>query len=425
MRAIKRSGYFYLAAYFAFWASIYLRRWEPTIVVVTGSSGKTTLLHLFEAQLGSRAKYSHKANSAFGIPFNILGLERKSYHFSEWLIFILLAPFRAFRLPFEEKIYIAECDAERPYEGEFLAKLLKPNAVVWLSLEEAHGVNFDRVVKNTGTDPRDAVRKAMAREFGCFIRAAKDFCIINADNDYINTESKDTKAKVISLYGHDIREFSVSERGVRIETASGVTSLPCLIPRAAALSVLAASLAVEKLGASLDPLFLKFVLPAGRSSLFKGVRNTVIIDSSYNATMDGVRSMLDLVAIYPTKGELWLVLGDMIEQGKSEEVEHVDLARIVIGLRPDRIITVGPRLQKYSVPLIVDKLGKEKVAAYLMPREALEYLERELKGGETLFFKGARYLEGVIERLLADPADIGKLCRREAVYAAQRKKWNI
>ncbi|MDD5069004.1 MAG: hypothetical protein PHN89_05430, partial [Candidatus Pacebacteria bacterium] len=60
-----------------------------------------------------------------------------------------------------------------------------------------------------------------------------------------------------------------------------------------------------------------------------------------------------------------------------------------------------------------------------MPGEALLYLKRELKGGETILFKGARYLEGVVEKLLLNPSDASKLCRREAIFAAQRKKWKI
>ena len=66
-----------------FCAQIQLFLWKPRIIVITGSSGKTTLLHLIEAQLGNRAKYSHFANSSFGIPFDILGLKRKNLTIDE------------------------------------------------------------------------------------------------------------------------------------------------------------------------------------------------------------------------------------------------------------------------------------------------------------------------------------------------------
>src|SRR5476651_368541 len=97
MEEIKKILYFPLASYFKFFAQIRLRRWNPKIVVVTGSSGKTTLLHLLESQIGAKAKYSHHANSSYGIPFDILDLHRKSLLKTEWFSLFIKAPFAAFQ----------------------------------------------------------------------------------------------------------------------------------------------------------------------------------------------------------------------------------------------------------------------------------------------------------------------------------------
>ena len=48
-----------------------------------------------------------------------------------------------------------------------------------------------------------------------------------------------------------------------------------------------------------------------------------------------------------------------------------------------------------------------------------------MTGQETLIFKGSQYLEWVIEKLLADPADASKLCRREKAAVARRKNWGL
>ncbi|MDD5356765.1 MAG: cyanophycin synthetase [Candidatus Pacebacteria bacterium] len=425
LRIIKKKIYFFVASYFRFWAGIYLRRWNPEVLAVIGSSGKTTLLHLFEAQLGNEARYSHHANSAFGIPFHILGLQRKSFSIIEWPLFALLSPFRAFRGLPKEKLYVVEADAERPGEGKFLAELLKPTGIVWLSLEEAHGINFDRIVTSHSGDHREAVKETMANEFGYFLEHAKAFSILNADNHFITKQSKRTKSKVIPVSEKEIRSFKIVNEGVEIETLIGNFSLPRLVPPASSLSVVAVSTAVRTLGFEVDPMFRNFELPPGRSSVFQGIENTTLIDSTYNATMDGMRTMLDLTRRHPALGEKWLVLGDMIEQGKSEEAEHTDIVKDILSVSPARVILVGPRLTKYTYPLLVKALGEKKVAHFLMPGEALLYLKRELKGGETILFKGARYLEGVVEKLLLNPSDASKLCRREAIFAAQRKKWKI
>jgi UDP-N-acetylmuramyl pentapeptide synthase len=119
-------------------------------------------------------------------------------------------------------------------------------------------------------------------------------------------------------------------------------------------------------------------------------------------------------------GEKWLVLGDMIEQGNSEESEHVLLASLIQKVNPDRVILVGPRLAQYTLP----KLAAGAISV-MKPGKALEYLEKNLRGGETILFKGARFLEGVVERMLENPTDEIYLCRREPVWVARRKQWGI
>ena len=124
--SLKSKLYFPLASYFWFFAKIQLLIWRPRIIVITGSSGKTTMLHLLESQIGEGAEYSHLANSAFGIPFHILGLKRVTFSLMEWPALFLYAPFRAFKKIHQKDLYIVEADCDRPGEGSFLANLLKP-----------------------------------------------------------------------------------------------------------------------------------------------------------------------------------------------------------------------------------------------------------------------------------------------------------
>ena len=70
------------------------------------------------------------------------------------------------------------------------------------------------------------------------------------------------------------------------------------------------------------------------------------------------------------------------------------------------------------------KLGISAVAT-TDPRKALEYIEKRVRGRETLIFKGSQYLEWIIEKLLANPKDAKKLCRRERAAVARRKSWGL
>jgi UDP-N-acetylmuramoyl-tripeptide--D-alanyl-D-alanine ligase len=166
--------------------------------------------------------------------------------------------------------------------------------------------------------------------------------------------------------------------------------------------------------------FKDFVLPPGRSSIFKGINNITIIDSSYNATLDGLKAMLNTFSRYPAKIK-WLVIGDMLEQGQEERRSHEKLAEIINGYNFDKIILMGPRVCKYTYP----KLKFGNVEKFELPKQALDYILAHTKGGETILFKGARFLEGVIEHLLLDKNDVSKLCRREKVWQIRRKQWGL
>ena len=61
----------------------------------------------------------------------------------------------------------------------------------------------------------------------------------------------------------------------------------------------------------------------------------------------------------------------------------------------------------------------------MSPKEVLDYLKDNLAGGEMILFKGARFLEGVIENLLENKEDAAKLARREKVWEIRRRKWDL
>ncbi len=182
MDRIKRMLYFIVAGYFRVFARIRLSRWHPTIIVITASSGKTTLLHMLASQLGNRAKFSYHANSALGIPFDILDIHRKTLLRREWIGIFLKALFMAFASPPNEKLYIVEADCDRPGEGKFLGSFLKPHITVWLNVTRTHSMNFDRLVARGKYASVDA---AIAHEFGYYIQFATDSVIINGDSSLL------------------------------------------------------------------------------------------------------------------------------------------------------------------------------------------------------------------------------------------------
>lgn len=395
IQRIKKALYFPVAYYFRFFAQIQLLLWKPRIILITGSNGKTTLLHLIESQLGSKAKYSHHANSSFGIPFNILGLERRDLTIWEWPSLFLLAPFRAFKSPPTENLYIVEADCDRPYEGKFLGSLLNPEVTLWLTVSQTHSVNFKNL-------------NEIAHEFGYFLEYCQKLAIINSDNNLITKQLARTKAKFKKIKKTILKNYQVLTSSTN----------KFLLPEETFYSIAACKSLLNYLKLNFDPTFKNFQMPPGRSSLFLGIKNTTIIDSTYNATPASMNASLKMYQKYPG-AKKWLILSDMVELGKEEEMEHQNLAKLIVEVKADKVILMGPRITKYTLPKLKDAVS------FQTPLEVLQYLQKNIRGGETLFFKGARFLEGVIEHLLKNKEDADKLCRRELVWRERRKKWGL
>lgn len=415
---MKKALYFLVAGYFAYFAKKRLARWQPRIVVVTGSTGKTTLLHLLEAQLGEVARFSHHANSAFGVPFDILGMRRVSFSALEWFWLGVRAPFCLLRPKPDQKLYVVEVDCDRPHEGEFLAELLRPEVTIWLSSAQTHAQNFDELVGAKYS----TVEEAIAYEFGNLLAKTTKLAIVNDDNIGIMAQTVRTRAKIVKIDEQTIERFTPSLRASKFTIDGEAVSVPALVPREVGVSLQAVAKLMDYLALELDPNFSKLVMPPGRSSVLAGKKNTTLIDSTYNASLDATEAMLDLFDRLKVDKK-WLVVSDILEQGKLEADIHTQLAHHIARLKVEKIIVMGPRTGKHSVP-VLDELGCDYIAV-AGPAQVYDVLKRNLRGGETILFKGTRFLEGVIEKLLADPADASKLCRREAIWVKRRKQFGV
>lgn len=410
MQKIKQLLYFPVANYFRFFAQIQLALWKPKIIVLTGSSGKTTLLHLIQSQLKGDARYSHHANSAFGIPFNILGLERKTLKKGEWLYLFISAPFKAFKKPFKERIYVVEADCDRLNEGRFLASLLNPEVTCWISSTKTHSVNFP-----------PPIEESIAYEFGYFLEYTSKLVIINEDSALIKKQIQRTKAAVKTISKANLKYYQVSEDSTQFKINSQTYSFRFLLPKETSYQIEAMMKILSYLNISADLSFKDFSLPPGRCSQFSGIKKTTILDSSYNADLGSMKVMLNIFDQISHKKK-WVVLGDMVEQGKQEKEEHQQLAELLNSVKLEKIILVGPRLSEYTLPELRDA---KVVESFITPLETLKYLQANIVGEEFILFKGARFLEGIIEHLLQNKSDVKNLCRREKVWQERRQKWGL
>ncbi|MFI5265512.1 MAG: hypothetical protein ACHQT7_02090, partial [Candidatus Levyibacteriota bacterium] len=308
IRFLKDFFFFPVASYFAFWARFRLKKWNPRVIVITGSSGKTSLFSLIESQVGDAAHYSHHANSAIGIPFDILGLHRKTLKPFEWVILFFKAPALAFKEPYKEKLYVAECDADRPGEGKFLARLLKPEVTLWVSSSRTHSMNFDKLVPSKF----EKVEEAIADEFGNFLERTSKLVVLDGDSELMKGQEKRTKAKIERISIGNLDDYKVDRSGTEFRVGVQKVHIKSLQPKEIFYSIAMTNHICRYLGIGFDPSFKNFKALPGRSSVFRGVKNITIIDSTYNANLSSMTAVLSMFEKFPAK-EKWLVVGDMLE----------------------------------------------------------------------------------------------------------------
>jgi UDP-N-acetylmuramoyl-tripeptide--D-alanyl-D-alanine ligase len=421
---VKRHLYFFVASYFGFWAGIVLRRWKPRLVVVTGSSGKTTTLHLIEAQLGDKAVYSHHANGAIGIPFHILGMPTNIEKRSNWITHALMAPFRSLRAVPKTKLYIVEADCDRPNEGKFVSRLLNPEVTLWVSVFRTHSMNFDQLVSSGIFKTHE---EAIAYEFGYFAENTTNLVIASGAQPWLVDQLKRVRpgVKLKVIKDESLQSYKILENETQFIVNGKEIYLGGLHPKELAVNLQLVSGLLEYLNEPLNPHYDELSMPPGRSSVFAGKKGITIVDSTYNTGLGAMTAIMKLFDAYPSNHK-WLVLGDILEQGSLEESEHSNLADIILGVKAERVILLGPRTRTYTMPVLKQKLPSSVILeSFESPKEVLHYLTENLSGGEALLFKGGRFLEGVIEQLLENPADEAKLVRREAAWTKRRQGWGL
>ena len=415
---LKKKFYFVAAGYFKFFANISLKRWHPRVIIITGSAGKTTMLNLVESQLGDKAHYSHNANSAFGIAFDVLGQKGITGSRLHWVALILKAPILAFTYKRREKFYIVECDGERPHEAEYVAKWLKPEVSCWVSLGRSHAVFYEKEVTSGRFINID---EAIAYEFATIPENTKKLVLIDGDNETMVEKTGILKAKVDAVKKEQLKSYEVYPEKAIFEIGRRKFEFAEPMPRDVTTQLLMLDKLMDYLGEKISTDLSNFKMPPARSNFLYGKKGIKIIDSSYNAHIISMTTVLEMVRELKTTHK-WLVIGDIIDQGNLEGEEHKKLAQLLLDTKAEKIVMIGRRTKKYTAPLLEGKCDFE---SFDKPQQALKYLEDNLTGKETVIFKGSQYLEWIVEKLLENPDDVAKLARQDAAHKKRRASWGL
>src|SRR5579862_1199070 len=114
-------------------------------------------------------------------------------------------------------------------------------------------------------------------------------------------------------------------------------------------SLLAAIAVAQKLGMPAEdiPKGIKNIKPVpGRMQQLVGIKNSTIIDDTYNSSPEAVKLALDY--LYAIKAPQKIaILGNMNELGKYSEAAHTEIGSLCDPKQLDLVVTIGPDANKY------------------------------------------------------------------------------
>lgn len=413
----------------AWWLSVLARgilaKYKPTIVMVTGSVGKTSTKDALAAALAERfhLRASEKShNSEFGVPLTIIGAKNPWLDFHKW-VRVLEDGFALMLLPSHyPKLLILEVGADRPGDVARILKMVTPDAVVVTRLP-------DVPVHVEAYSSPAAVRE---EEFApAYALPAHAPLIISADDPHAKAMAARLHAKVVTFGFAKDADVRIDAPGVledagrsvgmraKLTTASGSAPLtvtgaigrPQLYAPAAALALARAlGISDEEALRGLE----KYNPPAGRCRLLTGTHDALIIDDSYNASPAAVEEALAVLSEVPHVTRRVAVIGDMLELGRYSVAEHERVGKAAAG-KVDMVIGVGVRARAIAEAARQAGLSEEQVRTYDDAFLAAEALKSVIGKGDAVLIKGSQgmRMEVIAEALLASPTDTSQLVRQE------------
>lgn len=419
--------------------TLQLRKNNPTIIGVTGSAGKTSTVKAINEVL--KTKYSVKStltgNSETGIPFEVLNIPLKNWAGAGWLAVLWLSLWRLATYWPKYELLIVEMgiDSDQaPKNMGYLLKIIQPNVGVFLNVNNVHGQNF------SGSD----TIKAITLEKGkLLLSLPKDgLAIYSKDHDSILDLSKNVVAEKMSFSiaqsaTMQLLKYRVSLKGtefvfINVGKQYSLNIKDQLLLKESFGGFATALMIGQSLGVEVEQgikaLAKNFKLLPGRSTLIEGMNKSIIIDSSYNSSLEPAAAALEMVDQIAVRGQKIAILGDMREIGHQEKADHEKLAEVA-AKDVDQIVLVGPLTAKYTLPKLSKlKFAKTKLHSFVTASEATEVVKKLIKPHDLILVKGSQntiFLEIIVKAIMAHPEQAGKLlCRQSKYWDKQRQSLN-
>ena len=432
----------------------YISRHKPTVIWINWSVGKTSCRMIIFQTLekffpNKKISTSPKNfNGEFWLSLSVFEITRRDPSVLNMLKVCSKALFMSL---FGKKRYdaiILEYWIDNPWEMDFILKVAHPDIGVFTAIDAVHSEQFG----NPQNIASEEIKMALNTKSLVFLNANDEYAQqlaprIKVDKLMYKTFDTDNVDADIYFDSHTFKKWKekadlksrfslhIKDQNYNIETNLFGKMNYGYIGVAVWIAETLAYRRNEDLHLpNKKSLELVYKLQPGRLSVFDWKFDTLIIDSTYNASPLSVRKTIDTVyairsSCFP-KSEIWLVLWDMRELGDLTESEHRKLAGYV-SQSADQLFLLGKSMNDY----LADELEKLWLTGNLSVCESLKQLNkvieiwlknRDDKNEVLLVFKWSQntiFLEESVKHFLKNRADEEFLTRQSEFWMRKKSEF--
>lgn len=350
--------------------------YDIPVIAVTGSVGKTSTKDIIASVVAKKFK-THKTsgnyNNHLGVPLTILGLDA-------------------------HEALVVEMGMNHLGEIALLSSIVKPTIAVITNIGTAH-------IGNLGS--RENIRKAKLEILEGMV--GKEV-VLNHDDDMLAMVEEELKSKfsvsTVSILGESTYQAVGLEEEVfssKFDIWGETSEIRVNVGGRAYIYNSLVAYAVGKCLGIADELIkegiVEFKLSSSRLEKKVTKKGVILIDDTYNANYDSMKSSIELLGKVEDKRRI-AILGDMLELGEYTEKMHRDLGDIVVENKIDVLITIG----EYSLGIAdrVKELGKVRVESFAKESDSYCFLQEFLEEGDIVLLKGSHgiHLIGIVDWLM-------------------------
>jgi UDP-N-acetylmuramoyl-tripeptide--D-alanyl-D-alanine ligase len=356
------------------------KHWGGTVVGVTGSAGKTTTKDAIASLLNVGMRTGRTIgnyNNHFGVPLSIL------------------------RLPDDSRAAVIEMGMNHAGEIRDLAHIAKPEIGVVTNVGWAHAEYFPDGIEGVALAKRELIEEL----------PADGVAVLNADDERVRAFREIHPGRCL-LFGFsedaDVRaeDVHLCPNGAKFHCL-GVEFTSPLAGRHGVSNVLAA-IAVAR-AMDLAPEILVDAVRAlviGKMRGERADRNGItIINDSYNANPEAMRSMLELLSGTPARRRI-AVLGEMLELGPEAGALHRGIGQFAAEQGIDALLGIRGAARLMVESAIEAGMSDSAAFFFESSEEAGDFLRSFAHPGDAVLFKGSRGVQ--VEKALSRAFEEGK-----------------